>query len=305
MDLSRSLLASRRRLGTELRSLREAAGKKIEDAADVLECSSAKISRLENGKGVPRTRDVRDLVALYGNDAHEKLTELLELAVDGQGQDWWSDFRDVTQGEMFAGHLFQYVALEQDASTIKSFEADLIPGLLQTEEYIDAVCSLVFPEQSQRERARFVDFRKKRQAVVWGAAKPPEFGIILSEAALIRPIGGAGVMRRQLEELRTGLQGKLSKVDFRVTPLSAPAPGALGGPFSIIKFADDSDQGVVYLEGRVGATYLESDADVRRFEQIFSSLERDSLDRDESIKRLTAEIESLDAPNLAATSAVS
>lgn len=296
-------MASRRRLGSELRSLREKAGKRIEDAALALECSSAKISRLENGKGVPRTRDVRDLAALYGSGAHAKLGELLELALEGQGQDWWSDFRDVTQGEMFADHLLRYVALERDASTIKSFAADIVPGLLQADEYIDAVCALVFPEHSQKDRARFVEFRQKRQEIVWGAAQRPEVSFIVSEASLIRPIGGPAVMRRQLEALHAGLEKKFRDVDFRVTPLSVPAPGALGGPFAIIKFADGTDQDVVYLEGREGAAYLESDGDVKRYEEKFSSLERDSLSRAQSLERLIQEIESLDARSAKAMAA--
>lgn len=303
MDVSRSPVVSRRRLGSELRSLRELAGKRIEDAALALECSSAKISRLENGKGVPRTRDVRDLAALYGGEAQTRLGELLDLAVEGQGQDWWSDFRDVTQGEMFADHLLRYVALERDASTIKSFAADLIPGLLQTPEYIDAVCALVFPEHSQRDRERFVEFRTKRQEIMWGAAQRPEVSFIVSEASLIRPIGGPAVMRGQLEALHASLEKRSRDVDFRIISLSVPAPGALGGPFSIIKFADGTDQDVVYLEGREGAAYLESDGDVKRYEEKFSSLERDSLPRDESLKRLLQEIKILDERSSAAQAA--
>lgn len=292
-DVSQSPAVSRRRLGSELRRLRDAAGKRIEDAALALECSPAKVSRLENGKGVPRTRDVRDLAALYGIDGRAKREELLDLAVQGQGQDWWSDFRDVVHGEMFADHLLQYIALERDASTIKTFHPDLVPGLLQTEEYIAAYCSLLYPEQSQRERDRFVDFRKKRQDVVWQAARPPRVSVILSEAVLIRPLGGRAVLRRQLEALRAGLGGSRT-LDLRITPLSTASRGAIGGPFTIVKFAEDSDQDVVYLEGREDATYLEADADVKRYERSFRLLAQESLTRDESVKRLTDEIELLD-----------
>ncbi|MGB9376064.1 MAG: Scr1 family TA system antitoxin-like transcriptional regulator, partial [Mycobacteriales bacterium] len=179
--MSRSPVVSRRRLGSELRSLRDAANKKIEDAAQALECSPAKISRLENGKGLPRTRDVRDLASLYGPEAEARLPYLLELAVEGQGEDWWSDYRDVLQGEMFAEHLLRYIALERDAASIKTFQSDLVPGLLQTEEYIAARCALLYPDQPKHERDRYVDFRKKRQDVVWEAASPPQLSVILSE----------------------------------------------------------------------------------------------------------------------------
>ena len=292
--MSRSPIVSRRRLGKELRKFRDGAGKRIEDAARALECSPAKISRLENGKGVPRTRDVRDLAALYGIEAQAKLKYLLDLAAEGQGQDWWSDFRDVVQGEMFAEHLLRYVAMERDAASIKTFQPDLVPAILQTEEYIEAACALLYPHQSKRDRARFVAFRKRRQEVVWQADQHPELSVILSEAVLVRPIGGTGVMRRQLDALRTGLEGQLSNVDFRVTPLTTAARGAIGGPFIIVKFSEETDQDVVYLEGREGATYQDSDAAVQRYEQVFASLEHDSLSRDESLKWLTERIELLD-----------
>jgi transcriptional regulator with XRE-family HTH domain len=291
--VGRSPAASRRRLGAELRSLREAAGKRIEDAALALDCSTAKISRLENGKGVPFLRDVRDLIEMYGPEAQAKRDDLFELVAEGRAQDWFSNFRDVLQSEMSAEHLRQFFELERDASVIKGFEADLIPGLLQTEEYIDAVCSIVFPERSEKERARFVQFRRERQKSLLRQEQPPELNVILSEVAIIRLIGGAAVMRRQLQALLADLDGPLGFVDFRLTPLTAEARGALGGPFTIMKYADPSDQNVVYLEGREGAHYLESDGDVTRYEQIFSGLERDSLSRDESVERLAQEIERL------------
>lgn len=291
--MGRSPAASRRRLGAELKRLREAAGKKIEDAAQALDCSTAKISRLENGKGVPFPRDVRDLIEIYGPEADAKGDELLDLVAEGRAQDWFNGFRDVFQGDMFADHLQRYLALELDASVIKTFEADLIPGLLQTEEYIDAICSIVFPERSQKERARFVEFRRERQEAVLRQHQPPELNVILSEGAIVRRIGGPGVMHRQLEVLLDELNGRLARVDLRVTPLMVEAPGALGGPFAILKYADPTDQDVVYLEGREGGTYLETDGDVTRYEQIFSGLERDSLPADESLKRITQEIDRL------------
>lgn len=292
--MGRSPAASRRRLGAELRSLRDAAGKKIEDAAQALDCSTAKISRLETGKGVPFPRDVRDLIDIYGAEAKAKSERLLDLVADGRAQDWFSSFRDVLQGEMFADHMERFVQLERDSSVIKTFEADLIPGLLQTEEYIDAVCTIVAPERSEKERARFVQFRRERQDALLRVGQPPELNVILSEGAIVRHIGGPGVMRRQLEALVAELESKLDFIDFRLTPLAAEAPGSLGGPFIIMKYNDPGDQDVVYLEGREGAHYLESDGDVTRYERIFSGLERDSLSRKESLDRLARDVERLD-----------
>lgn len=289
----RSPAASRRRLGVELRDLREAAGKKIEEAAKALDCSTAKISRLENGKGVPYQRDIRDLINIYGRLAQARSDDLMALVEEGRAQDWYSNFRDVLQGEMSADHVNRFFELERDADVIKQFDADLIPGLLQTERYIEAICSIVYPENAEKERRRFVQFRLERQETVLRRGRRPDLNLIMHELAIFRRIGDAAVMRQQLDDLHTKLTGELSDIDFRITPLTAEARGALGGPFCILKYASPDDQDLVYLEGREGATWLEADADVTRFEGLFSGLERDSLSRDDSVKRLAQAVEQL------------
>lgn len=283
--VSRSPAASRRRLGMQLRTLREAAGLKTEDAAERLECSTAKISRLETGKGVPYARDVRDLVDLYGAGA--QLGELLELVEDGRAQDWYSNFRDVLPG---ADHLIRFYELERDADVIKTYQADLIPGLFQTPQYIDAICSTIYPEKSQTERERFVAFRLERQKLL-DRRRPPGVQVILHELAILRRVGGSDwrdVMRQQLDHLATQLGGAWrDMVDLRLVPLSAEARGALGGPFVILKYEDVDYRNLVYLEGREGATWLETDGHVARYEQLFSDLERDALSREASLERLS------------------
>ena len=234
--MGRSPAAARRRLGMDLRGLREAAGLKIEDAARKLECSTAKISRLETGKGVPYARDVRDLIDLYGNDAKAHRDELLELVEDGRAQDWYSAFRDVTHGGMSADHLIRFMELEQDAAEMNIFNVDLIPGLLQTEVYIDAVCSFVYPDSSVDERKRFVQFRRKRQEAVLNRGQKPRLNIVVHELAIVRRMGKPAVMREQLETLRNDLAGPLRDIEFQLVPLRAEARGALGGPFWILKY---------------------------------------------------------------------
>lgn len=293
--MSLSPAASRRLLGAELRNIRDAANLRIEDAAVRLECSTAKISRLETGKGKPKVRDVRDLLDFYQVTDQVITGNLLALAVEAQEQDWLSDFRDVLRGGMVDEHVVQYVSLERDSSVLKQYEVDLIPGLLQTGEYADVVCASVFPERSQKERQRFVEFRQARQELLHRTPAPPEMSFIISELAIVRPVTtDVAIQRHQLETLRSRLGDDLEKVDFRVLLLAVPAPDALGGPISIIKFPD-ADQDVVYLEGRRGATYLETNADVERYEEKFSNLERLSLSREDSLARLDEEIGKLRA----------
>jgi transcriptional regulator with XRE-family HTH domain len=294
VDVGRSPASARRHLGSELRVRREAAGKKIEDAAKALYCSTAKISRLENGKGVPNPREVQNLIEYYGATSDERNDQLVQLAVEGRAQDWYSSYRDVVKGpSSFADHLEldgpgRFVALEQDAAAIKLFEANLIPGLLQTEEYINEVCSIVFPGCTDEERARFVEFRLERQNVLLRAGQPLDLEVVLDELAIVRGIGSSAIMRRQLESLVEEFAD--DRIDLRLTPLTTVADGAIGGPFSIFRYADPEDQDFVYIEGREGAQYLESDEEVARYEQILADLRRVSLSRVESLQRLRVRI---------------
>lgn len=98
-------------------------------------------------------------------------------------------------------------------------------------------------------------------------------------------------MQRQLNAVLSSISGPLSAAELRITPLAVEAPGALGGPFSILKFSDTYEQDVVYLEGREGATYLESSGDVLRYEQIFSRLERQSLSTAATLDTITRQVE--------------
>jgi transcriptional regulator with XRE-family HTH domain len=151
-------MVARRRLGTALRQLRETAGMKIEDAAAVLECSAAKISRLENGKGVPYQRDVRDLVSSYGYAAGERLDELLGLAEVGRLPGRYHDYEGLFRRISDPADLYRFYELEIDAAVIKAFEADLVPAILRSNRYVDAVCSMKSPPMTAADRARFVKF---------------------------------------------------------------------------------------------------------------------------------------------------
>lgn len=284
--MGHSPAAARRRLGVRLRGLREGAGKLITDAAEHLECSTAKISRLENGKGIPYRRDIVALADLYAVGDPVVRDELLELAADGKRQDWFNDYRDVFQGDLIPDHLERYFGLERDASVIKAFESEVIYGPLQSEEYVNAAYSVFAPEKTEKERARLVRFRLERGEALLRKGSGPDVSVILNELAIVRGIGGPAVMRHQMESLIADLEGPLAAVDFRIVPLLTQERGAFGGPFCVLRYADPQDQAVVYLEGRNGATYLETDGDVKRYEELFSGLERYSLTRQDSMKRL-------------------
>lgn len=283
-----SPIVPRRRLGAELRRLRESAGRSIDDAARVLECSASKISRLETGKGVPRLRDVRDLIELYGPAARAAQDVLLQLAKDGQAQGWWNDYRDVIQGERFPDHLLRLLALESGAREIRMFERDVIPGLLQTEEYIQHVSVAAHPNMSAAERRRFVEFRRGRQKIVTDSGREGALRCVLDEVVLLRAFVDRRVHQRQLLALHDRLQGDLAHVDLRVLPLEVAIPEAVGGPFVIFRFGHAEDQDVVHFEGREGAAYVEGEASVGRYCRTFEILRDHSLSRSASLGRLKA-----------------
>jgi transcriptional regulator with XRE-family HTH domain len=289
--LTRSPVVPRRRLGSELRSLREASGKTIEDAAIALECSSAKISRLETGKGVPKNRDVRDLLRLYGVDDDELAGRLFALAAEGQSQGWWEDYKDLTP-EPGTEYVGRYLALEQEANSILGYEGDLIHGLLQTAEYADALLAALAPDVPVEQRARMVELRMKRQVILHGRERLPplHLTVVSGEAAILRPVGGARIMQRQLQSIRKLVDERSDNIDLQVMSLAAGPHAGLGSPFSIMHFADANDQDVVYLEGSQGGTFLERQPDVDRYTRLLEALRKQALPRDESLAVIDKQI---------------
>ncbi len=292
--MTRSPVVPRRRLGSELRSLREAAGKTIDDAAAALECSSAKISRLETGKGVPKNRDVRDLLRLYGVDDDELAGRLFALATEGQSQGWWQDYADLAP-EPGTEYVGRYVALEQEASSIQGYEGDLIHGLMQTEEYADALLAELASDVKIERRRRMVELRLKRQGILRERPQLPplRLSVVMGEAAILRPVGSHKIMQRQLQAIRELAEERSDNVDLRVMPLAAGPHAGLGSPFSIVHFEDVKDQDVVYLEGSQGGTFLERQPDVERFARLLAALNTRALSRGDSLAAIEKQIAAL------------
>lgn len=276
--------ASRVRLGRELRKFRTDASLLIEDAARELDCSLSKVSRLETGKGIPRHRDIRDLLDLYKISDEKTRERIFELAAEGQGAEWWADFRDVVRGDMFAEHLIRYVELEQEATSLRWFEPEIFPGLFQSESYISAVTAWYFPDHSAEERARFVEFRLRRQELLRTAADRT-YEVVLSEVSLLRPVGDAHVMRMQAEWLYESLQKDLAHVEFRILPIATPSPAAVGGPFIVMRFAAEEGD-CVYFEGRESAEYRGGEHTLEQYDRKFEAMLASALDRTESVERL-------------------
>lgn len=275
----------RRRLGAELRRLREAAHMLLEEAAHELECSTSKISRLETGKGVPRARDVRDLLDVYGVHDEKARERLLRWAREGQQEGWWVKYADLLRaGRLQKEHVDTLYALEADASGIDIFQTVVVPGLLQTPEYATALYKGIFRDMPERDVKALVELRMRRQQVALRKQDPVELTCVIDEAAFLRPVGGAEVMRGQARALRELTERP--NVDIRVFPLDFGPHPAMMGPFTILRFTEDVDRDVVYVESHAGASYLEQKADLVTHSELFQFCKHSALDRVSTAKLL-------------------
>jgi hypothetical protein len=239
-----------------------------------MEWSRARVSRIETGKVLPRSYDVRALLDLY--DVHgEEREQLLQLARDARRQTgWWYSYLDVMP-EGFD----MFVVLESEASSIRTYEPQVIPGLLQTEAYARAVFEAREADTSE-EIDRLVAARMERQAIL-ASEERPEYWVILGEAAIRRQIGTSDIMRDQLNHLT-----KVSKeleVALQVIPFSRGAhPAMAAGPFVILGFPGQQDPDVVRLETVTGGAYVEGEAAIERYTLTYNHLRATALPPDET-----------------------
>lgn len=280
MPPTRGPAVPRRRLGSELRRLREDAGLLIDAVASELECSTSKISRLETGKGIPKLRDIRDMLELYGVTDLRLRERMLQWARAGQQQGWWQEFSDVLQQDV-AGQVDTLLALETDAWRRSAFQISLVHGLLQTEGYAQAIIAAIVPELSSHEVDRLVELRLRRQRVLYRDESPVELRLVLDEAVLWRPVGNRAVNAEQLKRLVR--DASRPNITVRVLPYAAGVHQAAVGSFEITEFIDFADHNVVSVESMTGNTYLESEGDVEKYSQAFDAVTAKSLSEEMSI----------------------
>lgn len=274
-------VVTRRRLGGELKRLRVGAGMLLEEVALKLECSSSKISRLENGKGIPRYRDVRDMLDAYGVRDGDLRERLLEWSRTGQQSMWWSEYAAVLPPGMST-----YIELEWDASRVQAYEAHIPHGLLQTRDYAHAVLETAWgPTHTAAEIERLVDVRVRRKEAL-AAGHGLTFLCVLDESALYRVVGSTDVLRGQLRHLMS--VAETPNVELRILPFAAGlVVGASQGSFAELEFNGAIDQGLVYVERPNSLSEFLSDrADVTAYRDRYSALLAASLPQDESMPLL-------------------
>ena len=251
-------------LGVHLRRLRESRGISREDAGWQIRASESKISRMELGRVGFKERDVADLLTYYGLDAGDERDRLLALALNANTPGWWHRYSDVLP------QWFQpYVGLEAAASLIRSYEVQFVPGLLQTRDYAKAVVMVGHGLAPADEVERRVDLRIRRQHVLT-RQDPLRLWVVIDEAALRRPIGGAAVMSHQITALIDA--AALPNVTVQILPFQIGGHAAAGGAFSILRFAEADLPDVVYVEQLTSALYLDKRDDIDQYAAAMEAL---------------------------------
>ncbi|MEV6741019.1 helix-turn-helix transcriptional regulator [Streptomyces sp. NPDC051104] len=264
----------RRRLGQELRRLRELKGMTAEEVAERLLVSQSKISRLENGRRSISPRDVRDLCGVYEVEDQRVVESLMEMARDSRQQGWWHAFGDIPYSV--------YIGLETDAESLRVYEPQIITGLLQSRAYAEALIQGALPETSPADIEKRVQVRMRRQERISAENNPLRLWVVLDEAALRRRVGDNLVMREQLEHLAE--MSRLPHVTVQVLPFEVGAHPGLNGQYAILEFADAADSSVVYLEGVTSDLYLEKAQDVQKYAVMYEHLRAQALNVEQSRK---------------------
>jgi transcriptional regulator with XRE-family HTH domain len=270
-------------LGTQLRRLRESRGISAQDAARAIRGSESKISRIELGRNSVREVDIADLLNLYGITDTAEREQLLTLASQANQQGWWHRYQDVLPS------WFQsYIGLEDSAESIRSFDTQFVPGLLQTEDYALAVIQLGAFSPAETDRLLYLRKERQRRFTSGGL----RLLAIIDECALRRPIGSIGLMRAQLEHLlEISVRPALT---IQVTPFLTGASYAAPGSFSILSFATDDLPDVVYVEQLTSAMYLDKRADVDRYSEAMDQIRTTSYTPEQTkelIRTMLADME--------------
>ena len=275
MTERRSPTIRRRRLGAELRRRREAAGITIEAVAERLRCSASKISRIETGHTSVTPHDVEVLLEIYGVRGAET-EELLRISQEARQKGWWHPYKAVLTGA--------YVGLEAAARSVRAYEQQVVPGLLQTEAYASAMIAGARPDITAEEVARRVRVRMARQSLLT-QDDPLNLRVVLDEAVVSRPVGGDAVMRAQVERLIE--TAGLPNVSVQVLSFSVGAHAGMDGTFAILDFPEPGDPAVVYAENATGGVFLEKHDEVGKYSFIFDHIRAAALDPEETVALLS------------------
>ncbi|MEU8194999.1 helix-turn-helix transcriptional regulator [Microbispora amethystogenes] len=282
MTNGRGPTVRRRRLAGELRRLRERKELTLEDAAERLGWSAAKVSRIETARVGITSPDLTRMLDLY-ELADDRRAGLHALARTARTRGWWDAYADSLPSDYSA-----YIQLEADAAFIRSYDGMIVHGLLQTDEYArEIIRAALMGMSSPAEVERRVEVRMTRQRLLLRDESPLRFWTVVDEAALTRRVGSEAIMREQYARLLEFADR--DNVTIQVLPFAKGAHPATAGTFALLEFRETHDPNVVYVEGTTSNLYVESDAEIYRYSLAFDHLRAMALDPDES-RRLIARL---------------
>ncbi|MCP2341222.1 helix-turn-helix domain-containing protein [Actinomadura rupiterrae] len=263
----------RRRIGTALRKFREERGLTQERAAHLVERSPATLSAYENGHRAIRPRDLRQILDHYGIADGRLRRQLLELAADGRRGGWWRDYRGA-EGEF----IVDFASLEADSSRIWSFEPQVVPGLLQTREYTQAIFDVYSGLGATPPDPRAVEFRMQRQRIL----QRPSTRVfwVVHEAALRLTGGPPEIMRAQCQKILRVTEAE--NLELRVLPFTAGLHPGLEGAFSILDVGDDEPMQVVALHSATSNWFVDDQEKIEFYEKIHVDLAGRALSKVDS-----------------------
>ncbi|RAJ71935.1 helix-turn-helix protein [Streptomyces sp. PsTaAH-137] len=268
-----------RRLGAELRRLRNEAGLKVNDAALALECGQPKISQIETGKRGIRQLDLTTLLNLYGVTDEQQRANLKRLARDVHKVDWWSG-----QGPLLSDDLRDYLTLEADSSLVRSFEPSVLPGLLQTEAYMREI----FTAAADADKVEpLVKTRMRRKDLLSGTNEF-RLRVVIDTPALHRIPGPRKLIREQFEHLME--TGELPNVTIQILPLEITLPLSQYAPYTLFTMRGEPPVQVAWLEHMTGGTLLEQRPDVETYTKAWDDLTAAALSPAESRRYLSDRI---------------
>jgi transcriptional regulator with XRE-family HTH domain len=274
-DGSSGSTVPRRQLGRYLRELRNKARLTVKAAAETLEWSEAKIWRIETGQTSLRSHDVETMCRVYGAGS-DLAGALMALAKETKAKGWWHSY-----GDVIPTWLDVYISLEEAATALSVYQSELVPGLLQTDDYARTLISTDNPGVDEQEIERRVQLRIERQALLTRVTDPPGVGVVLNEAVVRRPVGSQKIMADQLAHLLD--IGELPNLAVRVMPFASGMHyGIMSGLFVMLEFPINgmgmpTEPTTIYIEGHVGALYLDKPHEVERYEQAFNHIQKASL----------------------------
>jgi transcriptional regulator with XRE-family HTH domain len=273
-----------RRLAAELRRLRAEAELSREQVAAQTSVNEGTLYRLETARARPQRRTLLALLDLYGVSEAVR-SDLLDLSKSADGQGWLRPYQPELPEEYAA-----YISFEAEARSVRNYESLFIPGLLQTEDYARAVITGTLPMASQPEVEQRVQARIERQELLT-AERPLELWAIVDEAAVRRMVGGPGIMRGQLLHLLKAVDSP--NITLQVITFEAGAHPGMPGSFVYMEFGEAADPELVYVDTLAGDLFLEAEADLRRYSQMFDHLRATALSQSQTTDMISAVTKSL------------